>query len=121
MTTISNIPIKNIYKIESDIYYMFKKREKKSEEKRVSKIKGESLGASGFTLGILSLISIGGYLGVLFSMVGFTFCLIQQKNKPTKLGRAGVIINLIGFVGGILFMIFVTPWLVKYMATFPTA
>jgi hypothetical protein len=97
---------------------MFKKKVK---EKGASKIKGEALGASGFTLGILSIISIGGYLGVLFAMVGFTFCLIQQKNKPTRLGKAGLIINVIGVVGGILFMIFVTPWLVKYMATFPTA
>jgi len=96
---------------------MFKKKEKKVKEKRESKIKGEALGASGFTLGILGLISIGGYLGVLFSLVGFVFCYIQQKNKPTKLGKAGLIINAIGVVLGILFMIFVTPWLVKYLAS----
>jgi hypothetical protein len=96
-------------------------KEKKVKERGPSKIKGESLGASGFTLGILSIISAGGYLGILFSMIGFVFCLIQQKNKPTKLGKAGLIINLIGFVGGILVMIFVTPLLVKYMSTFPSS
>jgi hypothetical protein len=99
---------------------MFKRKEKKVKEKGASKIKGDALGASGFTLAILSIISLGGYLGVLFAMVGFVFCFIQQKNKPTKLGKIGFIINLIGFFGGILFMIFVTPWLVKYMATLPT-
>jgi formate/nitrite transporter FocA (FNT family) len=98
---------------------MFKKKERKSD--RPSRIKGEALGASGFTLAILSIISAGGYLGVLFSMVGFVFCLIQQKNKPTKLGKAGLIISIIGFVGGILVMMFVTPLLVKYMETFPAS
>jgi formate/nitrite transporter FocA (FNT family) len=96
-------------------------KEKKVKERGPSKIKGDALGASGFTLGILSIISAGGYLGILFSMVGFVFCLIQQKNRPTRLGKAGLIINLIGFVGGILVMIFVTPLLVKYMSTFPAS
>jgi hypothetical protein len=96
-------------------------KEKKVKEKGESKVKGNSFGASGFTFGILSILSAGGYLGILFSIIGFAFCLIQQKNKPTKLGKAGLIISVIGFVGGILTMIFITPLLVEYMQSFPTA
>jgi hypothetical protein len=96
-------------------------KEKKVKEKGESKIKGNSLGAAGFTLSILSIISLGGYLGLLFSMVGFILCFVQQKNKPTKLGKVGLILNVIGFIGGILAMIFLTPLLVQYMESFPTA
>jgi hypothetical protein len=96
-------------------------KEKKVREKGESKVKGNSFGASGFTLAVLSIISIGGYFGVLFSMAGFVFCLVQQRNKPTKLGKAGLILSVIGFIGGLLAMAFLTPWLVKYMESFPAA
>ena len=68
--------------------------EKKVKE---SKVKGNSLGASGFTLGIFSIISLG-FGGLIMSIVGFIFCMIQQKNKPTRLGKAGLILNVIGFI-----------------------
>jgi asparagine N-glycosylation enzyme membrane subunit Stt3 len=100
---------------------MFKKKEKKVKEESESKSKGEALGVAGFTLGILSIIFLGGYVGLIFSLVGFIFCFIQQKKRKTKLGKIGIIINLIGFFAGIIVMIFVTPLLVKYIQSFPTA
>ena len=79
------------------------------------KIKGESLGASGFTLAVLSVISLG-IIGMIFSAVGFIFCLIQQKNKPTKLGKAGTIISIIGFILSLFWVVYLGPlvngWLV---------
>lgn len=65
-------------------------------KKNLSKSK-EGLGISGFTLGILSIVLIGS-LGIILSVVGFVFCLVQQKNSPMKLAKTGIIINIIGFV-----------------------
>ena len=79
------------------------------------KIKGEAFGASGFTLAILSVISLG-IIGMILSVVGVIFCLIQQRNKPTKLGKAGIVISIIGFVLSLFWVIYLGPlvngWLV---------
>jgi hypothetical protein len=96
-----------------------KKGEHKSKE---SVVKGNSLGASGFTLGVLGVISLG-YFGVIVSIVGFIFCFIQQKNKSTKLAKAGLIINVIGIILSILWIVYFAPILANYLenGTFPTA
>jgi len=95
--------------------------EKKGKECRV---KGNSLGASGFTLGILSILSFG-IIGLIMSLIGFIFCFIQQKKKPTKLGKVGLIINAVGFILSIIYLIWFAPMLSQYMqdlnASFPTA
>jgi hypothetical protein len=75
--------------------------EKKVKESRV---KGNSFGASGFTLGIIGVLSPGG-VGLLVSIIGFIFCLIQQKKRPTKLGKAGLIINVAGFIFSIAYLV----------------
>ena len=64
---------------------------------------GEGLGISGFTLGVLSIV-FAGVLGCLIAIIGFVFCLVQQKKNPTKLGHAGIIINVIGFVLSVIFV-----------------
>ena len=58
---------------------------------------GEGLGISGFTLGIMSII-MAGWLGLILSIVGFSFCMVQQKKHKTKLGKAGMVIGVIGFI-----------------------
>jgi vacuolar-type H+-ATPase subunit I/STV1 len=84
-------------------------------------IKGNSLGASGFTLGILSILSVG-IFGIIMSVIGFAFCFIQQKKKPTKLGKAGLILNIAGFVLSIFWVFYLGPIvLAKINAQFPTA
>lgn len=88
-----------------------KVEEKKRKEK---KIKGDSLGASGFTLGILSILFTGIY-GILFSILGFIFCFIQQKNKPTKLAKVGLILNVIGFILSLLWIFYLAPILTNYL------
>ena len=69
--------------------------------------KGEGLGISGFTLGVMSII-LAGWLGGLIAIVGFVFCMIQQKRNKTRLGKAGIILNVIGFVISVAFIILVT-------------
>lgn len=84
-------------------------------EKGESKIKGNSLGASGFTLGILSILTLG-IFGVLMSVLGFVFCFFQQKKKPTKLGKAGLILNIIGFALSLFWIFYLGPILAQYLS-----
>ena len=79
-----------------------------------NKIEGNSLGASGFTLGIISLLSWG-IFGVLASFVGFLFCFVQQRNKKTKLGKAGLIINAIAFIFSWLSIFVIIPYLQRVL------
>jgi len=94
-----------------------KKEEKKIKE---SNIKGNSLGASGFTLGIMGILSFG-IIGMIISIVGFIFCFVQQKKKPTKLGKAGLIINIAGFVLSVVYLIVFAPMLAQYLQTLKVA
>jgi len=89
----------------------FKKRGEHSKE---SKIKGNSLGASGFTLGILSII-FAGFYGIPFSIVGFIFCFIQQRKKPTKLGKAGLILSVIGLILSLIWVFYLAPIFTSYI------
>ncbi len=95
----------------------FKKREGKE-----SIVKGHSFGASGFTLGVLSIISLG-IFGVILSIIGFIFCFVQQKQKPTKLGKAGLVINGVGLILSLLWIFYFAPMLANYLqnGAFPTA
>ncbi len=89
------------------------KEEKNEESKKKveeSKIQANSFGASGFTLSVLGLISLGVF-GAVASIVGFVFCFIQQKNKKTKLGKAGMIIGAIAFVLSLLWIFIFAPML----------
>ncbi|NMB66627.1 hypothetical protein GYA25_01035 [Candidatus Woesearchaeota archaeon] len=84
--------------------------EEKSKESQ--KIVGNSLGASGFTLSIVGLFSLGVF-GAIASFIGFIFCFIQQRNKKTKLGKAGMIINIIAFVLSVLWIFVIYPVIYK--------
>jgi len=82
-------------------------------KKEESKIKGNSLGASGFTIAIFSIISLG-MLGVILAITGFIFCLFQQKYKHTKLGKAGLILSIIGFVLSLIWLFYLGPIISEY-------
>ncbi len=88
---------------------------KKKEDKKNS----ETLGIAGFTLGITSLVLVlfSPMPGILASIVGFSFCKVQQKRKKTNLGKKGMIINAIGFFVNIAWWILlikvVYPFLTK--------
>jgi hypothetical protein len=89
-------------------------KEKKVRKEKSLKVQANSFGASGFTLGIVSLIFLGVF-GVLFSITGFIFCFIQQKNKKTKLGKAGLIINVIAFVLSLLWIFVIAPMITQIL------
>ncbi|MFH1801251.1 MAG: hypothetical protein ABH804_00230 [archaeon] len=75
----------------------------------VEKNKSESLGISGFTLsiaGMFSLILVGPFSIPMF-IAGLIFCWIQHKRKPTKLSRAGIIINGVGIIISLILLWFV--------------
>jgi hypothetical protein len=69
------------------------------------KEKTEGLGISGFTLGVMS-IAFAGIYGLLPGILGLIFCIVQQKSHKTKLGKIGIILNIIGlFLSIILFLL----------------
>ena len=83
----------------------------------------DSMGISGFTLGIVSiaLIFFGSpFGGILFGIVGLVLCYKQQKRKPLKMARTGIILNIIGIVLNIVLIIvyvqYVVPLLAQYGA-----
>ena len=65
---------------------------------------GEGLGISGFTLGVLSIV-FAGWMGILVAVIGGIFCLSQKKKKETKMAKVGLILNIIGLIVSILFIV----------------
>jgi uncharacterized protein YqhQ len=93
-----------------------RERNKKKSEKKESKKYGEKLGNAGFILGILSIvfgIMIAPILGILLAMVGFSLCIVQQKKNPTKKGKLGLILNIIGLSISIIW------WIIVLKVIFP--
>jgi hypothetical protein len=71
-------------------------------------VRGNSLGASGFTLGIISILSLGA-IGAMMAILGIIFCTLQQRNKPTKLGKAGLIVNAVALAISIVWIVYLGP------------
>jgi len=88
---------------------MVEKREEKSKHTE------EGIGIAGFVLGILSIIFFIGGAGIVIGIVGFSLCLSQQRKHPTRLGKIGLILNVIGFALGIIFLIAYTAYLFPKM------
>ncbi|MDD5012634.1 MAG: hypothetical protein PHQ66_03270 [Candidatus Nanoarchaeia archaeon] len=95
----------------------------------------EELGIAGFTLGIIgltvsiSMILLGGFLtATIISIVGLIFCLKQQKRHPTKKGKKGIILNIIGLIVNLIIFIYtLIVYIIPYVnslvqnGTFPAA
>jgi len=86
---------------------------KKNKSKKI----GEALGISGFTLGIVSIVIIlfNPFLGVLISIVGFSLSLAQQRGNPTKFGKRGIVLNIVGFISNILWWILLATYLLPIL------
>jgi len=80
---------------------------KKKSVKEILPMSKEGLGISGFTLGVLGIV-MAGSLGILLAIVGFTFCMIQQKKSPMRLAKVGIILNIIGFILSLAMLIIIT-------------
>ncbi|MCK4647626.1 hypothetical protein KAT24_01710 [Candidatus Pacearchaeota archaeon] len=65
---------------------------------------GNGLGTSGFTLGVLSII-FAGWMGIIIAVVGGIFCFVQQKNKKMRISKVGLILNVVGFIVSVLFVV----------------
>lgn len=81
----------------------------------MSEKKGDGLGISGFTLsmaGIFSLILMGPFSLPLF-IVGVIFCAIQQKRHSTKLGKVGLIINILGIAASLIWLYFFVQYIIQ--------
>jgi len=93
-------------------------------KKKMKKI-GEALGISGFTLGIAGFFSLlfMGLLSLVFFIAGLIFCIIQQRKNPTKFGKRGLIINIIGIIAtiilGIVVIVYLYPLLQEQLQNFP--
>lgn len=76
-----------------------------AEKKEVKNI-GEGLGISGFTLGILSIL-FAGYAGIIIAVIGGIFCFVQQRKNKTRLGKAGLILNIIGIALSLIYIFYI--------------
>lgn len=79
------------------------------------KYTGDAYGIAGFVFGVASImLSIGVNItllpisAIIFGIVGLALSIKQQAGKRTGLGRAGIILSIIGIILGVL----VTWWLV---------
>ena len=71
----------------------------------------ESFGIIGLTLGITSIIFMGNN-GILLGIAGLIFSMIQQKKNPTKIGKAGIIVNIVGIILAIVFLVVFIKYLI---------
>ncbi len=80
----------------------------------------EGLGISGFTLGVLAII-FSGWIGIVIAIVGLVFCLVQQKKHKTKLGKAGVILNIAGIILSIAVIVLYAKFIAPLLNQLPSA
>jgi hypothetical protein len=102
-------------------------KKKKSVEKKQEVKIGKGFGVAGFILGIESIIFsllIPG-IGIILSINGFIFCIMQQKRNSTKKGKVGLILNIVGFILGIIIIVllisiyYLSPLLKDQLTNFP--
>lgn len=89
---------------------------RKKEVKREARERNpEALGIAGFTLGIVGLVLllVSPAFGIVTSIVGFFFCLFQQKKKKTRAGKVGLIINIVSFGVNIVW------WIIYAVVVYP--
>ncbi len=96
-------------------------KKRKKESKKI----GETLGISGFTLGIAGYFSLlfMGLFSLGFFITGLIFCIIQQRKNPTKFGKKGLIINIIGIIAtiilGVVVVLYIYPFIQDQLQNFP--
>jgi len=73
-------------------------------KKKEEKTSGGEFGVIGFVFGILSIVFLASN-GIILAILGFIFSTMQQKRNPTKFGRLGKILNIIGFILGVILII----------------
>jgi len=74
-----------------------------------------SFGVTGVVLGIFSILSVG-LGGILIGIIGLVFSLIQRKKYKNKWSTAGIVLNVVGIVLGILVVIAFVTFAADFMA-----
>ncbi|MBS3083316.1 hypothetical protein J4423_00780 [Candidatus Pacearchaeota archaeon] len=70
----------------------------------VDKHRDNSAGVVGIIFGIMAIVS--GVAGVLFGFIGFWFALYQYRHSKNKWAVWGLILTIIGFILGIVFVVY---------------
>jgi len=83
------------------------------------KEKTDGLGISAFTLGVLGII-FSGWIGMVISVVGLIFAIVQQKRHKTRMGKTALILSIIGIVLSILVVVLYAK-IVPLINQFPSA
>lgn len=83
-------------------------------EKKEVKKGDDGIGIVGFTLGILSIV-LAGWIGMILGIIGFFLCFSQQRKNPTKMGKIGIILNIIGVVASIIFLFFYYKYIIPFI------
>ena len=74
-----------------------------------------SFGIVGVVLGILSIVNLG-MNGIFIGIIGLFFGLKQKKIGQNKWSKAGIILNIIGVVLGIIIIVLLFTVLQGYLA-----
>ena len=74
-----------------------------------------SSGIVGVVFGILSLLTLS-VPGVVMGIVGLLFSLKQNKVMKNKWSKAGIILNILGIILGIIAIIFLYNFAINYLA-----
>ncbi|MEK6828626.1 MAG: hypothetical protein AABY15_00735 [Nanoarchaeota archaeon] len=81
----------------------------------------EAMGIAGFTLGIVSLALIifgSPFGGIIFGVVGGVLCYRQQKKKPMKMAKTGLILNIVGVVLNIILIVVYVQYIIPLLAQY---
>jgi hypothetical protein len=86
-----------------------------AKEKEDRKRNPESAGIAGFTLGIISLVMFLFFppLGILLSIVGLSLSIKQQRKQKTRMGKIGLVLNIIGLILNI------AMWIISAFVLYP--
>ncbi len=92
----------------------------KEKKRNELKVKTDSLGIAGFTLAIssMAILLIGSYGILLMPLIGLIFCVIQQKAKPTKVGKVGIILNALSIILLIVYLVWIAPIITEYLQNY---
>lgn len=73
-----------------------------------------SSGVVGIIFGIMSILS--GAPGILLGLIGFFFSLNQNKKAKNNWSKWGMVLNVVGFVLGIIFAVYISVYLSNAVA-----
>lgn len=74
-----------------------------------------SFGIVGVVFGILSILSLS-IGGVIMGIIGLIFSLKQKKVAANKWSKAGIILNIIGIIVGVIAIYFLVNYATSYIS-----